>query len=66
MELMLNGTPVTLRQGATVAELLGTLDFGGRRVAVEVTGEIVPRGEHERRALLAGDRVEIVHAIGGG
>ena len=63
MELMLNGTPVTLRQGATVAELLGTLDFGGRRVAVEVNGEIVPRGEHERRI---GDRVEIVHAIGGG
>lgn len=66
MELMLNGTPTTLREGATVAELLETLDLGGRRVAVEVNAEIVPRGEYQRRALFAGDRVEIVHAIGGG
>ena len=45
MELMLNGTPITLREGATLAELLDTLDLGGRRVAVEVNAEIVPRGE---------------------
>ena len=66
MELMLNGTPTTLREGATVAELLDTLDLGERRVAVEVNAEIIPRGEHPRRVLLAGDRVEIVYAIGGG
>ena len=38
----------------------------GRRVAVEVNGEIVPRGRHNGHTLADGDRVEIVHALGGG
>jgi sulfur carrier protein len=35
-------------------------------VAVEVNGEIVPRGVHATHALAEGDRVEVVHALGGG
>jgi sulfur carrier protein len=66
MEVTLNGTPTTLAPGATVSDLLRTLDLGTRRVAVEVNQEIVPRSEHERHALHDGDRVEVVHAIGGG
>ena len=37
-----------------------------KRVAVEVNLEIVPRSRHATRVLGEGDRVEIVHAIGGG
>jgi sulfur carrier protein len=37
-----------------------------QRVAVEVNLEIVPRSQHANRSLSAGDRVEIVRAIGGG
>src|SRR5690606_10077704 len=40
--------------------------LAGRRVAVEVNGTIVPRGQHEAHALADGDQVEIVHALGGG
>jgi sulfur carrier protein len=36
------------------------------RIAVEVNGELVPRSTHARHVLVDGDRVEIVHAIGGG
>ena len=37
-----------------------------RRVAIELNGEISPRSQHASQALQEGDRVEIVHALGGG
>ncbi|NLB58643.1 MAG: sulfur carrier protein ThiS [Gammaproteobacteria bacterium] len=66
MDIVLNGDSLTLQDGATVATLLESQGLAGRRVAVEVNGEIVPRGRHAEHALAAGDRVEIVHALGGG
>ena len=41
-------------------------DVAGKRLAVEVNEEVVPRSEHGEYCLRDGDRVEIVHAIGGG
>jgi sulfur carrier protein len=49
-----------------VSDLLASLDTVGKRVAVERNGEIVPRSRHAATALAAGDRVEIVVAVGGG
>lgn len=66
MDIVLNGDSLTLQDEATVATLLESQGLAGRRVAVEVNGEIVPRGRHAEHALAAGDRVEIVHALGGG
>ena len=66
MEIVLNGEPRSLATSVTVLELLRTEGLGDRRVAVEVNGEIVPRSRHAEHALAAGDRVEIVHALGGG
>ena len=66
MEILLNGRPCPAREGATLAELLREQGLGERRVAVEVNGEIVPRGRHAAHVLAAADRVEIVHALGGG
>jgi sulfur carrier protein len=67
MDILLNGQPRRLPDAATtVAALLHAEGLGERRVAVEVNGEIVPRGVHATRALQPGDRVEIVHALGGG
>ena len=67
MDILLNGEPRRLAGAdTTVAALLREEGLGERRVAVEVNGEIVPRGAHATRALHAGDRVEIVHALGGG
>ena len=66
MEIALNGNSLTLQDDATVATLLESQGLAGRRVAVEVNGEIVPRGRHPERVLADGDQVEIVHALGGG
>ncbi|MBO9715443.1 MAG: sulfur carrier protein ThiS [Pseudoxanthomonas sp.] len=66
MEIVLNGEPRTVAASTTLTSLLETEGLAGRRVAVEVNGEIVPRGRHPEHALASGDRVEIVHALGGG
>jgi len=66
MDIHLNGEPRELPDPCTVAQLLELAGFGQRRVAVEVNGAIVPRSTHAGHALHAGDRVEIVHALGGG
>ncbi len=63
---MLNGEMREIGTARTVLELLDLAGYAGRRVAVEVNRAIVPRSEHAFRALADGDRVEIVHAIGGG
>jgi sulfur carrier protein len=49
-----------------VADLVADLAATGQRFAVEVNEELVPRSLHGGRALADGDRVEVVHAIGGG
>jgi len=66
MQIMLNGEPRSIGSDATVVDLLDAAGYGERRVAVEINRQIVPRSEHSVRRLVAGDRVEIVHAIGGG
>ncbi len=66
MEVLVNGEPRQLAESATVAQLLDELALVGKRLAVEVNQEIVPRSLHASHRLRAGDRIEIVHAIGGG
>jgi sulfur carrier protein len=66
LNIILNGEPRSLAAPATVLALLQAEGLGARRVAVEVNGEIVPRSRHGEHALQAGDRIEIVHALGGG
>lgn len=52
--------------GCTLRQLLDELGLAGKRVAVEVNEAIVPRSEHGGAVLDEADRLEIVHAIGGG
>jgi sulfur carrier protein len=66
MEITLNGEPMELPDGATAADLVDQLGLAGRRYAMEVNGELVPRSAHPAHRLAPGDRVEIVHAVGGG
>lgn len=66
MHIQLNGESFELPDGQTVADLIARLDLTGRRVAVELNLDIVPRSQHAATALSEGDRVEVVHAIGGG
>ncbi|QEY60750.1 sulfur carrier protein ThiS [Metapseudomonas lalkuanensis] len=66
MRIQLNGESFELPDGHTVADLISRLDLAGRRVAVELNLDIVPRSQHAATVLSEGDRVEVVHAIGGG
>ena len=66
MHIQLNGEAFELSDGTTVAGLIDRLDLTGRRVAVELNLDIVPRSQHATTALREGDQVEVVHAIGGG
>ena len=66
MEIQLNGQPHELPEGATLADLVAELGLTGKRYAVEIDGELVPRSEHAGRVLREGERVEVVQAIGGG
>ena len=66
MQVIVNGTPQPLPDGATVAQLLERMALAGKRVAVERNGEIVPKSLHPQVPLADGDRLEIVVAVGGG
>ena len=66
MKIMVNGQERALAAPVTVAVLLDELGMAGKRVAVEVNQEIVPRSRHLQFQLNDSDRVEVVFAIGGG
>lgn len=66
MRIQLNGEPLELPDGSSVADLLAHLELAGRRLAVELNQEIVPRSAYAVTVLHADDRIEVVHAIGGG
>ena len=64
--LSLNGEPHPLPDPPTVAALLAAVGLDPRKVAVERNEEIVPRSRYAGTTLAPGDRIEIVHFIGGG
>jgi sulfur carrier protein len=66
MLIVLNGDNVEAVDGSSIAKLLTQLDIGLDRVAVEVNLDIVPKAQYDAYILAGGDRVEIVHFVGGG
>lgn len=65
MQIRLNGEAREI-SAATLSALITELELTGKRIAVELNGEIAPRSQHESITLKSGDHIEIVHAIGGG
>lgn len=66
MRLTINGEDRTFDRPLTVEKLLGEIGVDSRKVAVERNLEIVPKSQYRRVSLGDGDRLEIVHFIGGG
>lgn len=66
MILSVNGEERGVEDGASVAALVAALGLDPRKVAVERNLAIVPRSLYGSTALAEGDRIEIVHFIGGG
>jgi thiamine biosynthesis protein ThiS len=66
MQVQVNGRPVQVPDGTTVAGLLEHLGSDRGRVAVERNLDVVPRATWASCALAEGDQVEIVTFVGGG
>jgi thiamine biosynthesis protein ThiS len=66
MNITLNGEQRPLNRVQTLATLVESLGLDARKVAVERNLEIVPRSAYGATNLTDGDRIEIVHFIGGG
>jgi len=66
LNLTLNGEARQFPPALTVASLIDTLGYQGKRIAIERNGEIVPKSQHADTRLMDGDRLEIVVAVGGG
>ncbi|HEX3886742.1 MAG TPA: sulfur carrier protein ThiS [Phenylobacterium sp.] len=66
MNLTINGEPRTFEGLTDILALVSALGLDGRKVAIERNLEIVPRSAYLKTALADGDRIEIVHFIGGG
>jgi sulfur carrier protein len=66
MDILLNGQPRSVPEAMSLHDLLIAEGLHERRLAIEVNLDIIPRAQHAEHRLKAGDRVEIVQAIGGG
>lgn len=66
MRIRLNGAPYELAGPVSLGRLLETLALSDKKVAIELNGEIAPRSARASTMLAEGDRVEIVHFVGGG
>ena len=65
-QIILNGAPHEVAAGATLADLIETLALAQQAMALAVNRTVVPRPQWRERGLQAGDKVDLVHAIGGG
>ena len=66
MRVYVNGETREVQGNPSLAELITELDLPVARIAVEVNGEVVRRGEWGSRILQDEDKIEIVHFVGGG
>jgi sulfur carrier protein len=66
LSIHVNGEARSVPAEASVADLIEALGLSGRRLAVAVNRDVVPRVQHAARRFSAGDRVEILEAVGGG
>ena len=66
MKIFVNGEPKQVKNACSVQDLLAEMDVTGQRLAVEVNEEIVSKSRHRDYLFSEDDKIEIVHAIGGG
>jgi sulfur carrier protein len=65
-DFFLNGAPYSVASGCTLAQLVATLGLEGQALALAVNRTVVPRQRWPEHAIAAGERIELVRAIGGG
>ena len=66
MQIIVNGDQREVSEGLTAEQLVTDMGITGKRIAMEVNLEIVPRSTYAGHIFKAGDKIEVVHAVGGG
>lgn len=66
MNISLNGDAKDIEEGIYLNQLIENMGLTGKRLAVEINREIIPKSQHAEYEIKQGDVIEIVHAIGGG
>ena len=66
VKVTLNGETHEVRAGATISDLIATLKLADGPIAVERNREVVPKSKFVETPVRDGDRIEVVHFVGGG
>jgi len=66
MQVIANGIPTAVPEGATLSDLIAALGLGAKWVVAERNGDAIDRKDMPRTRLADGDRVELVRAVAGG
>jgi sulfur carrier protein len=66
MILIVNGKDLEMDNNASANDLINQLGYQDQRIALEVNEAIIPKSKHAKFTLNAGDKIEIIKAVGGG
>ena len=66
MTIVVNGNQTDIRERSTISDLITQLGLKAERVAVELNKKIIRRAEWDAITISEGDRLEVVHFVGGG
>lgn len=66
MQIKINGETKNIEEGESIQSLVEQLALASDRLAIELNSEVVRRADWSSVSLKEGDRVEIVHFVGGG
>ena len=65
-KIQLNGKKITIKDQATIYDLLKKFKLINKKVAIEHNGIIIAKGNYKKKYLKSKDKLEVVHFIGGG
>ena len=65
-KIQLNGKKISIKSKFSIQDLIKKYNLANKKIAIEYNGTIVPRTNQKKKYLNNGDKIEIVHFIGGG
>ena len=66
MQLTINGEKRVIKKSKNLADLIKELDIKAPNFAMALNQQVVPRSKYDSTSIKENDKVEIVHAVGGG
>ena len=66
VKIIVNGVEISLPKGSNIQDLITQLGYENKRIAIEINEAIIPKSKHLSHLLESLDRVEVIHAVGGG